>query len=93
MLGKIFLGKLSGLVPAIVLSNDFFLPSLPVLPAECDKLRRDGCRSSQYYSQGPTFAASSSPCDDYPDEDAEADQKVRLTAARASALRPVAEEG
>ncbi|XP_015860183.1 NHS-like protein 1 isoform X5 [Peromyscus maniculatus bairdii] len=48
---------------------------------ECDKLRRDGCRSSQYYSQGPTFAASSSPCDDYPDEDAEADQKSSLSSS------------
>ncbi|XP_038616117.1 NHS-like protein 1 isoform X2 [Tachyglossus aculeatus] len=27
---------------------------------ECDKLRRDGYRSSQYYSQGPTFSAPSS---------------------------------
>ncbi|XP_053878236.1 NHS-like protein 1 isoform X7 [Malaclemys terrapin pileata] len=27
---------------------------------ECDKLRRDGYRSSQYYSQGPTFSSSSS---------------------------------
>ncbi|XP_078505472.1 NHS-like protein 1 isoform X3 [Lissotriton helveticus] len=25
---------------------------------ECDKLRRDGYRSSQYYSQGPTFSGS-----------------------------------
>ncbi|KAM6460737.1 NHS-like protein 1 isoform 5-T5 [Liasis olivaceus] len=25
---------------------------------ECDKLRRDGYRSSQYYSQGPTFSSS-----------------------------------
>ncbi|XP_053446616.1 NHS-like protein 1 isoform X4 [Nycticebus coucang] len=43
---------------------------------ECDKLRQDGYRSSQYYSQGPTFAANSSPlCDDYQDEDEETDQK------------------
>ncbi|XP_076783055.1 NHS-like protein 1 isoform X4 [Arvicanthis niloticus] len=48
---------------------------------ECDKLRRDGCRSSQYYSQGPTFAASSSPCDDYQDEDAETDQKCSLSSS------------
>ncbi|XP_036759570.2 NHS-like protein 1 isoform X2 [Manis pentadactyla] len=46
---------------------------------ECDKLRRDGCRSSQYYSQGPTFAATSSPlCDDCQDEDEEADQKCSI---------------
>ncbi|XP_036024622.1 NHS-like protein 1 isoform X3 [Onychomys torridus] len=48
---------------------------------ECDVLRRDGCRSSQYYSQGPTFAASSSPCDDYQDEDAETDQKCSLSSS------------
>ncbi|XP_060236206.1 NHS-like protein 1 isoform X3 [Meriones unguiculatus] len=48
---------------------------------ECDKLRRDGCRSSQYYSQGPTFAASSSPCDDYEDEDAETDRKCSLSSS------------
>ncbi|MBN3276522.1 NHSL1 protein, partial [Polyodon spathula] len=27
-------------------------------PIECDKLRNDGFRSSQYYSQGPTFSSS-----------------------------------
>ncbi|KAM5263995.1 NHS-like protein 1 [Ctenodactylus gundi] len=43
---------------------------------ECDRLRRDGYRSSQYYSQGPTFAAGASLLDDgYQDEDAETDQK------------------
>ena len=56
-----------------------FLPSLACTPTECDKLRRDGYRSSQYYSQGPTFAANSGPlCDDYQDEDEETDQKVSL---------------
>ncbi|ELK09676.1 NHS-like protein 1 [Pteropus alecto] len=46
---------------------------------ECDKLRRDGYRSSQYYSQGPTFAANSGPlCDDYQDEDEDTDQKTDL---------------
>ncbi|XP_029413981.1 NHS-like protein 1 isoform X3 [Nannospalax galili] len=48
---------------------------------ECDKLRRDGCRSSQYYSQGPTFAASSSPGDDYQDEDVETDRKCSLSSS------------
>ncbi|XP_069345018.1 NHS-like protein 1 isoform X2 [Eulemur rufifrons] len=49
---------------------------------ECDKLRRDGYRSSQYYSQGPTFAANSSPlCDDYQDEDEETDQKCSLSSS------------
>ncbi|EDL93773.1 rCG57359, isoform CRA_a [Rattus norvegicus] len=44
-------------------------------------LRRDGCRSSQYYSQGPTFAASSSPGDDYQEEDAETDRKYSLSSS------------
>ncbi|XP_048654836.1 NHS-like protein 1 isoform X3 [Marmota marmota marmota] len=49
---------------------------------ECDKLRRDGYRSSQYYSQGPTFAANSSPlCEDYQDEDAETDPKCSLSSS------------
>ncbi|XP_051031293.1 NHS-like protein 1 isoform X4 [Phodopus roborovskii] len=48
---------------------------------ECDKLRRDGCRSSQYYSQGPTFAASSSPCDEYQDEDAVTDRKCSISSS------------
>ncbi|XP_008571437.1 PREDICTED: NHS-like protein 1 isoform X1 [Galeopterus variegatus] len=49
---------------------------------ECDKLRRDGYRSSQYYSQGPSFAANSSPlCDDYQDEDEETDQKCSLSSS------------
>ncbi|XP_023369259.1 NHS-like protein 1 isoform X2 [Otolemur garnettii] len=49
---------------------------------ECDKLRHDGYRSSQYYSQGPTFAANSSPvCDDYQDEDEETDQKCSLSSS------------
>nr|XP_033792162.1 NHS-like protein 1 isoform X2 [Geotrypetes seraphini] len=34
--------------------------NLKTVLRECDKLRRDGCRSSQYYSQGPTFSTSSS---------------------------------
>uniref|UniRef100_A0A2K6TUP4 NHS like 1 n=1 Tax=Saimiri boliviensis boliviensis TaxID=39432 RepID=A0A2K6TUP4_SAIBB len=49
---------------------------------ECDKLRHDGYRSSQYYSQGPTFAANAnSPCDDYQDEDEETDQKCSLSSS------------
>nr|XP_021548957.1 NHS-like protein 1 [Neomonachus schauinslandi] len=49
---------------------------------ECDKLRRDGYRSSQYYSQGPTFAANASPlCDDYQDEDEETDQKCSISSS------------
>ncbi|XP_039323579.2 NHS-like protein 1 isoform X4 [Saimiri boliviensis] len=49
---------------------------------ECDKLRHGGYRSSQYYSQGPTFAANAnSPCDDYQDEDEETDQKCSLSSS------------
>ncbi|XP_029984501.1 NHS-like protein 1 isoform X3 [Sphaeramia orbicularis] len=39
---------------------------------ECDKLRKDGFRSSQYYSQGPTFTdplQSTSSLQDYEDDD------------------------
>ncbi|XP_016047389.2 NHS-like protein 1 isoform X2 [Erinaceus europaeus] len=55
---------------------------------ECDKLRRDGYRSSQYYSQGPTFAAnSSSLCDeDYQDEDDETDQKCSISSSEEERL-------
>ncbi|XP_053566641.1 NHS-like protein 1 isoform X3 [Bombina bombina] len=43
---------------------------------ECDKLRRDGCRSSQYYSQGPTFSSSSSMvCTSYQEDSQEHDRK------------------
>ncbi|XP_054943446.1 NHS-like protein 1 isoform X1 [Physeter macrocephalus] len=59
---------------------------------ECDKLRQDGYRSSQYYSQGPTFAANSSPfCDDYQDEDEEPDPKCSISSSeeeRLSTRRP-----
>lgn len=54
---------------------------------ECDKLRRDGYRSSQYYSQGPTFAANASPlCDDYQDEDEETDQKCSISSSEEERL-------
>ncbi|XP_026146640.1 NHS-like protein 1 isoform X5 [Carassius auratus] len=43
---------------------------------ECDKLRKDGFRSSQYYSQGPTFSGSTnSQYEDEDIEDNEADKK------------------
>ncbi|NXU53711.1 NHSL1 protein, partial [Turnix velox] len=46
---------------------------------ECDKLRRDGYRSSQYYSQGPTFSSSSSTaCGSYQDDYEEIEQKSSL---------------
>ncbi|XP_036172476.1 NHS-like protein 1 isoform X3 [Myotis myotis] len=46
---------------------------------ECDKLRRDGYRSSQYYSQGPTFASAGPPSEEYQDEDDETDQKGSIS--------------
>ncbi|XP_040407692.1 NHS-like protein 1 isoform X3 [Cygnus olor] len=47
---------------------------------ECDKLRRDGYRSSQYYSQGPTFSSSSSAiCGNYQDDYEEIEQKCSLS--------------
>ena len=52
---------------------------LSVHLAECDKLRKDGFRSSQYYSQGPTFsdpAQSTSSLQD--DEDDDIDKKVHI---------------
>ncbi|XP_074804608.1 NHS-like protein 1 isoform X3 [Natator depressus] len=46
---------------------------------ECDKLRRDGYRSSQYYSQGPTFSSSSSAaCGSYQDDYEEIEQKFSV---------------
>ncbi|XP_073672494.1 NHS-like protein 1 isoform X2 [Garra rufa] len=43
---------------------------------ECDKLRKDGFRSSQYYSQGPTFSGSTnSQHEDEDMEDDDADKK------------------
>ncbi|KGL91069.1 NHS-like 1, partial [Charadrius vociferus] len=47
---------------------------------ECDKLRRDGYRSSQYYSQGPTFSSSSSPISgSYQDDYEEIEQKCPVS--------------
>ncbi|XP_045150316.1 NHS-like protein 1 isoform X2 [Echinops telfairi] len=48
---------------------------------ECDKLRRDGYRSSQYYSQGPTFSSSSSPLGDDDQDDEEMDQKCSVSSS------------
>ncbi|XP_053520830.1 NHS-like protein 1 isoform X3 [Artibeus jamaicensis] len=61
--------------------------NLKTVLRECDKLRRDGCRSSQYYSQGPTFAAPSSPlCNEDHDEDEEADQKCSISSSEEERL-------
>ncbi|XP_074943855.1 NHS-like protein 1 isoform X5 [Phalacrocorax aristotelis] len=47
---------------------------------ECDKLRRDGYRSSQYYSQGPTFSSSSSAISgSYQDDYEEIEQKCPVS--------------
>ncbi|XP_045698979.1 NHS-like protein 1 isoform X2 [Phyllostomus hastatus] len=61
--------------------------NLKTVLRECDKLRRDGCRSSQYYSQGPTFAAPSSAlCNEDQDEDEEADQKCSISSSEEERL-------
>ncbi|KAI4902322.1 hypothetical protein NFI96_003579 [Prochilodus magdalenae] len=51
---------------------------------DCDKLRKDGFRSSQYYSQGPTFSGSAhSHSSQQEDEDEEADEDNKSTASSA----------
>ncbi|XP_039178889.1 NHS-like protein 1 isoform X2 [Crotalus tigris] len=57
---------------------------------ECDKLRRDGCRSSQYYSQGPTFSSSSSTIyGSYQDDYEEIEQKHSIPSPEEEKLIPV----
>ncbi|XP_059368654.1 NHS-like protein 1 isoform X2 [Carassius carassius] len=46
---------------------------------ECDKLRKDGFRSSQYYSQGPTFSGSTN--SQYEDENIEDEADKKSTAS------------
>ncbi|XP_052640457.1 NHS-like protein 1 isoform X4 [Harpia harpyja] len=54
---------------------------------ECDKLRRDGYRSSQYYSQGPTFSSSSSAiCGSYQDDYEEIEQKCPASSSEEEKL-------
>lgn len=72
--------KISGIqisfFPSLLYLTCFFVS---LCPAECDKLRKDGFRSSQYYSQGPTFAdpdQSTSSLQD--DEEDENDKKVHM---------------
>ncbi|XP_061842911.1 NHS-like protein 1 isoform X3 [Nerophis lumbriciformis] len=51
---------------------------------ECDKLRKDGFRSSQYYSQGPTFSdplQSSSSLQDDEEEEEDVDKKSIASSA------------
>ncbi|XP_077342885.1 NHS-like protein 1 isoform X5 [Lithobates pipiens] len=53
--------------------------NLKTVLRECDKLRRDGYRSSQYYSQGPTFSSSPSMvCTSYPEDDEEYSRKSNV---------------
>lgn len=42
---------------------------------ECDKLRKDGFRSSQYYSQGPTFSDKAKSTSSLQDDDDDDDEK------------------
>lgn len=48
---------------------------------DCDKLRKDGFRSSQYYSQGPTFSGSAHSQDEEDTEADEADNKSTASSA------------
>lgn len=52
--------------------------SVSVSSAECDKLRKDGFRSSQYYSQGPTFSDPSQSTSSIQDNDEDDDKKVHI---------------
>ncbi|KAM9338955.1 NHS-like protein 1 [Symphorus nematophorus] len=58
---------------------------------ECDKLRKDGFRSSQYYSQGPTFsdpAQSTSSLQDDEDDDNDKKSTASSTEDDKSSMRP-----
>ncbi|XP_070589705.1 NHS-like protein 1 isoform X2 [Erythrolamprus reginae] len=57
---------------------------------ECDKLRRDGYRSSQYYSQGPTFSSSSNTIyGSYQDDYEEIEHKCSTPSPEEEKLIPV----
>lgn len=53
----------------------YLIVACSVCLAECDKLRKDGFRSSQYYSQGPTFSDSIHSNNSLHDEDEDEDDK------------------
>ncbi|KAG8444419.1 hypothetical protein GDO86_009558 [Hymenochirus boettgeri] len=54
--------------------------NLKTVLRECDKLRRDGCRSSQYYSQGPTFSSSPSMvCTSYQEDNSIHERKFSVS--------------
>ncbi|XP_063165431.1 NHS-like protein 1 isoform X2 [Candoia aspera] len=57
---------------------------------ECDKLRRDGYRSSQYYSQGPTFSSSTNTVyGSYQDDYEEIEQKCSTPSPEEEKLIPI----
>ncbi|XP_073431824.1 NHS-like protein 1 isoform X3 [Dendrobates tinctorius] len=54
--------------------------NLKTVLRECDKLRRDGYRSSQYYSQGPTFTSSPDMvCTNYQEDDDDDEQSRKFS--------------
>lgn len=65
----------------------FCIFSLSVF-AECDKLRKDGFRSSQYYSQGPTFSDGIHSSSSLQDEDEDEDEKKVSERHTCSRLSP-----
>ncbi|XP_018422830.1 PREDICTED: NHS-like protein 1 [Nanorana parkeri] len=61
--------------------------NLKTVLRECDKLRRDGYRSSQYYSQGPTFSSSPNMvCTSYPEDDEEYSRKFSVSSSEEERL-------
>lgn len=63
-------------------------PSLSLYHAECDKLRKDGFRSSQYYSQGPIFSDPLQSTNSLQgEEDDDNDKKVRTPPVHAKSTR------
>ncbi|XP_028295101.1 NHS-like protein 1 isoform X2 [Gouania willdenowi] len=50
---------------------------------ECDKLRKDGFRSSQYYSQGPTFSDPIQSCSSLQGDEEDLDNDKKSTASSA----------
>ncbi|KAM8947074.1 NHS-like protein 1 [Pelodytes ibericus] len=63
--------------------------NLKTVLRECDKLRRDGYRSSQYYSQGPTFSSSPSMvCTHYQEDDEEEERKFSVSSSEEEKLLP-----
>ncbi|XP_053317002.1 NHS-like protein 1 isoform X3 [Spea bombifrons] len=62
--------------------------NLKTVLRECDKLRRDGYRSSQYYSQGPTFSSSNMVCTHYQEDDEQQDRKFSVSSSEEEKLLP-----